>query len=323
MHRLLPSTYRVWKIASVKQCGDEKFYKNTYNSPTGHTVSLLEVNYKERIAFERVQTPMFITYKTVILGLFITAMTLEFKQIFVILNWCIKYPNADDFAEPVLEEKDEGDGHSMYTIQGVQTSHRIIVTLITITRLGMLACLTVVGVVFLNKQVDYVGLLLDGIAMLFILEISEILYTQVLRKSVQSQTENVTPMRFPAIGIDFLNKRPALRQILWLGFIFLATSYMCYDYNVTVAKPLSHSLACACSGEGEKCYETTRFSKEYWTDYWQNTLPDSLEKIKNLEPAGGISDESPSYLNEGRRAKGKRRRSRNRLSSHLHGVPWR
>lgn len=282
--RLLPSTYKVWKTASVKQCGEAKFNKFEYQSPgpDGQTTSLLEVDYKKRQNYARVQTPIFKIYKSIIIGLYLSAMVLELKRIFVVANWCIKFPAASKFGKDAVLVETNNDGAQEYTIQGVTHLHRLITIVITMIRFLMLVFLVVVGLVFLNKQVSFVGLLLDGIAMLFILDISEIMYAQLLRKSVQDQTQNVKPMVFDAIGIDFLNRRPAVRQIAWLVFIVVTSAFLVKWSNDNAARPLYEALTCTCNGEGETCREASTFSFDFWKDYWLNTVPASLARIKEL-----------------------------------------
>merc|ERR1719388_117175 len=76
--------------------------------------------------------------------------------------------------------------------------------------------LLVVGVSFLLKATDYIGLLMDAVALVFIVEIAMILYGQVLRSEIRDQTESLDPMIVPMYGIDYLNRRPAIVDIIQL-----------------------------------------------------------------------------------------------------------
>merc|ERR1719161_2016963 len=51
------------------------------------------------------------------------------------------------------------------------------------------------------KQTDYIDLLLDALALIFIVEVAEVLYVQVLRPEVRAQTENLEPMHFQCMGL--------------------------------------------------------------------------------------------------------------------------
>merc|ERR1719506_262694 len=99
----------------------------------------------------------------------------------------------------------------------------------------MTSILTCVGVSFLMKQTDYIDLLLDAVALVFIVEIAEVLYVQVLRPEVRAQTENLEPMHVPMYGIDYLNRRPAIVDVIQLTAIVIITlCWMTYFYRGTL-----------------------------------------------------------------------------------------
>jgi len=137
------------------------------------------------------------------------------------------------------------------------------------------------------KQTDYIDLLLDALALIFIVEVAEILYAQVLRPEVRSQTESLEPMQVPMYGIDYLNKRPALVDVIQLTAIVLVTlCWMTYYYWNTLI-PLFRALECTCIGEGEYCRETQRFSYDFWYKYWKEDVPAvfaELDKLKAGSP---------------------------------------
>merc|ERR1719420_2679883 len=107
----------------------------------------------------------------------------------------------------------------------------------------ILTCtLLLVGVSFLLKQTDYIGLLMDGVALVFIVEIANILYAQVLRPEIRDQTESLDPMEVPAFGIDFINRRPALRDMLQLTILVIVIIIIMESYYSTTVGPLYESL---------------------------------------------------------------------------------
>merc|ERR1719421_1967591 len=87
-----------------------------------------------------------------------------------------------------------------------------------------------VGISFLMKQLDYIDLLLNGVALIFIVEIAEVLYAQVLREEVRDQTEDTPPMKAAMYGIDYLNRRPALVDMISLAVI-LCLVYFVMDWH--------------------------------------------------------------------------------------------
>merc|ERR1719473_2389857 len=104
---------------------------------------------------------------------------------------------------------------------------------------AVLTCvLTYVGVSFLLKSTDYIGLLFDAVALVFIVEIAQLLYSQVLRAEIRDQTESLDSMTVPMYGIDWLNRRPALVDLLCLVAIMLATITVMYFWNDGAVEPI-------------------------------------------------------------------------------------
>merc|ERR1719335_399659 len=102
--------------------------------------------------------------------------------------------------------------------------------------------LTITGVSFLLKATDYIGLLMDAVALVFIVEIANILYNQVLRPEIREQTEGLSAMTVPMFGIDALNKRPALVDLICLICVILATIAVLDNWNKTAVYPIYNAL---------------------------------------------------------------------------------
>jgi len=288
--RLLPSTYRVWKTSSLKQCGETHLSKFVYQHPGNKSnqsmkMTLLSVDYSRRLDFEQTLTTSFILFKVVIVMLYISAMVVELKDIWVNFNWCVKFPSASQFGPQACLSTTHENGETSVKIQGVTTQQRMMVLFITLFRLAMMLTLAIVGVVFLMKQTQFMPLLIDGIAMLFVMEIPKQLYKQLLRESIRSEVKAVKPMVFDAIGPKFITTRPGIRSFLWLLLVLGTAAFLVHQNNEKVARPLQDSLGCACTGEGETCYEADRFSYDFWYNYWKNTVPQSVAAIKAMQAA--------------------------------------
>merc|ERR1719262_127662 len=75
----------------------------------------------------------------------------------------------------------------------------------------VLACiLLVVGVSYLIKTNAYADILMNGVSLGFIAEISEVLFALALREEVKDKTEDIKAIKVEMYGIDWLNRRPAL-----------------------------------------------------------------------------------------------------------------
>merc|ERR1719436_419674 len=91
----LPSTYAVWKIASDQECKKKTYQKFSYTNPNktmDEQKSMLEVDYKARKQYQKVNTPLFITYKTVIIAIWVMAMVYELKMQIIVTTWIARFP---------------------------------------------------------------------------------------------------------------------------------------------------------------------------------------------------------------------------------------
>lgn len=282
--RTLPSTYSVWKISSNEQCGASEYKKFVYTNPgNGVAKSLLEVDYKSREKYEIAKTTVFLIYKTIIIGMWLLAMSVEFKDIIIVATWCIKFPDASQFGDEAVQKEEDDDGEAMYTIQGVTKMHRYCVALINFLRFALTATLTYVGISFLMKQTGYIDLLMDAVTLVFIIEIANIIYVQALRPQIREQCESLQPMIVEMIGIDFLNRRPGLRDMVWFFGIVIAASIVVGTYTAGTVTPLYDALQCACLGKGDNCIEAHKFSYDFWHEYWKDTIPAVFDEVDALK----------------------------------------
>merc|ERR1719327_1160086 len=92
-------------------------------------------------------------------------------------------------------EKDE-DGNETYTIVGISREHRIIIGFMCATRLTVIMYLGAVGCVFLVNEVGYMDLLMNAVALAFILEVDEILFGAIARHSTIETLEALNDVEF-------------------------------------------------------------------------------------------------------------------------------
>jgi len=285
--RTLPSTYSVWRKSSSDQCLGETYAKAVYAHPLDNrTKSMLRVDYQAREDYSMAaKSKLFLVFKTIIIGMFLLAMFFELKDIVTVFTWVFRYPPSERFSGNAVRTIEEGEGQDVkYCIQGISMGHRVTVGLITFFRLNLIIVLVNVGVTFLQKDTDWINLLLNAVALIFVLEIANNLYTQVLHGSLKELLEEKTePMEVPMYGIQYINNNPALKD--FIGGILLLTVVACimlshYSY---VGQPLSQALECACVNQGEHCHEAHAFSNAFWDKYWLHDVPAVFEEVRLLK----------------------------------------
>jgi len=290
----LPSTYSVWRIDSAQQCGMAQYSKFTYRHPKGDGIkSLLTVDYSARQAFERSKTPIFVVFKGLIIALWVLAMIYELKNDIVVFTWVMRFPDAVEFGEDAVkvvhDPKSTEQDQVLYIIQGITKWHRMTVGILNIGRLTMTVLLFFIGVSFLSKQTDYIGVLMDGVALLFIVEIANMLYVFVLRTDIREQTEGIEPMHVKMFGIDWVNRRPAVMDMLWILFAALVVVVVMHVFYVQISIPVSDALECACLSKGDKCFEAEAFSSDFWRKYWMQDLPRVFGEVEEMRNIRGVT----------------------------------
>jgi hypothetical protein len=289
--RLLPSTYSTWKIESVQECKAPQFKKFVHEHPkSGSVKSLLAVDYEARQSYETAQTTVFVIYKICIIFLWMLLLVAQLREVFKTIAWVaqIRMQSEDEAQEErekmehhrsLQHQRSELHGDEIHTLS---MRHRMALTVVTLVRIGMLFVLLCVGLNFLGRQTDYIGLLLDGVALIFIVEVEEIVYARVLRQEVRSTWEEREPIELDKVGLDSL-WRPDIMDLLWFAAVaFMAIIFLLY-YTVVIVQPLYGALQCACLSDGERCHEALAYSHDFWNQYWAEDVPASIEGIKELK----------------------------------------
>jgi hypothetical protein len=283
---LLPSTYATWKVQSQSECASPSYSKFTYTNPGSQvTKSLLSVDYGARQEYELAQGNWFRVFKAIILFIWLLLMFCEFKEVWKILTVVLRYPSADQFGDDaVLMEQDPSDPEDVrYRIQGITNTHRRLMGCLCILRTGITIALMFVGMSHIIKTNGYVDLLMNGVTLLFVADVSNILYSQVLREEIKDQTGDIKAMKVPMYGVEWLNRRPALLDILSVACL-LVIVWALMEWNLSnVTLPIYNALECTCLSSGEQCFEAKQFDKEWWDDYWLNIIPGVFKEVDTLK----------------------------------------
>lgn len=285
---LLPSTYTVWKISSELECGSPSYSKYDYTNPgSGVKKSLLSVDYSTREEYELAQGFWFQVFKAIILFTWLLLMFVELKEVQKIVTVVMRYPDAADYGDDaVLMEQDPSDPEDVrFRVQGITSEHRRNMAILCVGRMLITAALVVVGVSYILKTNGYTDLLMNGVTLFFVAEIASVLYNQVLREEIRDQCEDIKPIKVEMYGSLWLNRRPALLDMLSVVFLFgVVYGVMTWQMS-NVVLPVYDSLECTCISSGAKCAEANKFNKAFWDTYWMKTVPAVFKEIDTLKAA--------------------------------------
>merc|ERR1719515_53994 len=224
-------------------------------------------------------------------------MSAEFRAIVKILTLCARYPDAAEYGEDaVLVEQDPADPEDVrYRIQGITKRHRYTVIAVTLLRFCVTCVLLLVGVCYIIKTNGYADLIMNGVALGFIAEISSVLFAQVLREEVKDQTEDIKPIKVEMYGIEWLNRRPALIGILCVVGIGLAVVAIMWWQQKNIVVPVYKALECTCLSHGDECFEAQKYNFDFWYEYWLHGVPGVFRAVETLK-AGAPGAAGASYL---------------------------
>jgi hypothetical protein len=277
--RVLPSTYSTWKIESVQECSEPKYNKFVYKDPSdGSIKSLLEVDYEARQEYEMAQTNIFRAYKFCITLIWFLLIASRIRELGKCAMWVWQLPATSDAAQENADATSD-----CHDVRFMSLPHRIALFIVVLLRLIVLSILLYVGLIFLGRQNDYIDLLLDGVALMFIVEVAEILYERVLRQEVRTTWETRESIELNKLGISRLAQRPDIEDALYLILVTVSTVAFMVYYNVHLVEPLYDALQCACLSQGDKCHEAHAFSKSFWDQYWTTDVPSSIQAITQMK----------------------------------------
>lgn len=182
-------------------------------------------------------------------------------------------------AEPeVSDESSDEDLHKTgtesnvgnHTIMKISFSHKCMVTLMFVIRAGLLVYMFHVGSMFLLTNHKYDDLLLNAVALAFIFELPEFLYTFLVSDEMKADLEGTCttdyPTSLPTRGCATMFLSKSLWGTVIIPIVVIVV--VCYHHEVTTM-PSLRALQCTCFQMGSHCDVTSYYSAEWWNSYWQ------------------------------------------------------
>jgi len=287
---LLPSTYSVWKKASGIECGSPSYTKFEYTNPgNDQTKSLLHVDYAMVGEYALAQQFWFRVYKGIILFLWFCVIFLEYREILKILAVVLYVPDSKEFGDnAVIMEQDPADPEDVrFRIQGIESKHRMNIAILTVVRSLLTIALAIIGASYIIRTNSYSGLLMNGVTLAFVAELAALLYGQVLREEIRDQCEDIKPMKVKMLGIDWLNRHPALSDIFHITVVMVIVYAVMEWQLASVVLPVHDSLNCTCGQMGDNCVEAQTFNHGFWNHYWGTAVPGVFEDVAKMKSATG------------------------------------
>lgn len=283
----LPQIFKLYRARRHAQCGDGKLYSGgIYDNPHNEADRLYIINvaYSALTGFLKADGNTYKFFVFLVLLIWFLSLISEMQTVLLLSEMVARFPGAgEDGGIEVAEE----DGEEKMTITGITSGHRTVLAGLTIMRLVIVIYLGWVGSIFLISETSYMDLLMNAVALAFILDIDEILYSAIAREDTKGDFEATNPIEWPT-------KLPTegwsgwmISKDFWGLVIFpiFAIALIAYNSLITV-KPVLDALHCACYQVGPQCTDAHMYGKGFWDTYWTQTMPSVVEAIAALKEKG-------------------------------------
>jgi len=287
----LPQIYKLFRALRHEQCGDSSLYNGGLYKNPHHPVDkvyVTAVDYDGLGKHLKANEPTYMFFLFLVLQLWLLALLNEMRELVKLAEFCKVFPDAgeDGGLEVVKSEDGEPD---TYKITGLEPAHRQAIIFVVVMRVLLIVYLVIVGCVFLIMETGYMDLLMNAVALAFILEIDEILYGAIAREETAEELEAVSEL-------DFETKLPTegcagwmLLKDFWAIIMFpLIALVLMVSYSMFITQPNLDALNCGCYQTGGQCHEAQLYNKEWWDAYWGVVLPNAMEKIAGFKAAAGF-----------------------------------
>lgn len=160
-------------------------------------------------------------------------------------------------------------GHNVIT--RISRAHKLTVSLMFLVRFCLLWYMFHVGSMFLLTNHKYDDLLLNAVALAFIFELPEFLYTFLVSDEMKSNLEGTHTVNYvtalPTRGCGTM----LLSKSLWGTVIIpvVVVLVVLYHHEVTTM-PSLRALQCTCFQTGPTCDVADKFGRLWWNLYWKD-----------------------------------------------------
>lgn len=284
----LPQIYKLYRTTRHEQCGDNQLYPaGLFRSPYHPTdrVYIIANAYSNLSKYIKSDSLVYKCFLFLVLLLWLLALVGELREMVKLAEFTATFPSAEGSG---LEVEKNDDGDEQYTITGISREHRMVIGFMCILRTVVVVYLGSVGCTFLVLETGYMDLLMNAVALAFVLEVDEILFGAIARISTVEELEALSDLEFetslPTIGCAGW----ILQKDFWGIVAFPIIAYLLIlSHSLFVTKPVLDALNCGCYQLGKQCEDAQYYDKDWWDFYWSQTLPNAIAKMAEFKQAAG------------------------------------
>jgi len=308
--KTLPGSYMMYRSRVTEKCGPATYSTGVrYANPKDgrDVMSTIGVKYAMVQQYETASSFQFCFFQGLILFLWFVNLVGEFKAIIQLADFIYSFPHDDTlpFFTPTMrkhmrkatksarsmsmqsfrdlnavEDSDEEQEDKFvkehiavdsHVISRISLAHKIMVILMLFVRFFLLIYMVDVGSMFLLTNHKYDDLLLNAVALAFIFELPEFLYTFLVSDEMKNNLQEIRTSDYvthlPTRGWSTLLISKSLWGIVVIPALVIVTIH--YNYKVATM-PSLQALQCTCFQEGPHCAVAERFGRPWWNAYWKD-----------------------------------------------------
>jgi len=284
---LLPTDFKSNREQRWGRCGKRSLdeggkYTNPFNPD--QSVHVLTASYSSVASYDRATSRLYLFFLCLIVMLWLLNLIDEWRELIKFCEFLIVFPGITPGTQGGEIITKEGED-PVYRITGLSRKHRVLLWFVFIMRVVVICVLTSFGTKFLLTETSYLDLVLNSLALTFILTIDSMLFQLV-------ETDVVNEMQ-SAKKLGFITRLPTegflgycLKKECWGLFLvpILSVCIVLY-FNARDKEPVLTALRCACIQEGDTCLDSMQFQRDWWTNYWSHVLPAAMHQIQALRIA--------------------------------------
>lgn len=280
-----PQIYKLYRARRKMQCGDGSLYNAGLFKNPHHDVDrvyIAAVDYGALGDHQKAETAEFQFFMFLILLIWLYALLNEFREMIQLAEYVHVAPRAERRDDKGLEVAKDDDGNEIFTITGLTPAHRGACAIMCFARIAIVFYLGIVGCIFLIMETGYMDLLMNAVALVFILEVDEILFGSIARNATLDDLESINEIEFQTRMATATEGCSGwiLQKDFWGIVMFpLIAIGLILCHSLFTTQPVLDALHCACYQTGPQCMDAKNFGKDWWDYYWSVTLPYAMKSI--------------------------------------------
>jgi len=275
-----------WEVCGEASLVEGGKYTNPYMPD--ESVHVLTTAYSRVSSYERATSRLYLGFMCLIIMLWFMALVGEWRALIHKGEFLIVYPGIQPgtFGGEIIQEDKKHGAETGYRITGLSKKHRALLVVVFIMRVAVVTVLSNFGTRFLIAETDYLNLVINSLALTFILEIDSLLYA-IIEKDIRDDVRACKKLTFRSYVPQSGPIGYVLKKECWGLFLvpMLAVALVLY-FTYRDKEPVKLALRCACLQEGTTCEDSLMTQAPWWNKYWSQVLPAAVHQIEALRIAG-------------------------------------